>query len=343
MTTLKDLSNALGLSVTQVSRALNGHSDVNEKTRARVEKVAKELNYQPNVAARSLVSGRTGVVGLVLSKEHSNSDDGYLLKTVAGLSERFSASGIQFILHISPDTHSVTESYQRLIDGRTLDGFVLEEPVEDDERIKYLLKRKVPFVVHGRTRSPTKYPYFDIDNEGVGYQSARHLIERGHKKIAMVLGDTNRCYVIDRIRGYKAALAESRIKYNKHFIHTAPMTEANGMVSAVKLLEEPDARPSAIICGNVRIAKGVYHVANAMNIQIPEQLSVIAHDDVLPEIRASAFYPAMTVTRSPLSDSWAPLAASLTAAINGGPVKELQTVADFELVERSSVIENLMT
>jgi len=206
------------------------------------------------------------VVGLVLSKEHSNSDDGYLLKTVAGLSEQFSASGIQFILHISPDTHSTTESYQRLIDGRTLDGFVLEEPVQDDARIKYLLKRKIPFV-------PSKYPYFDIDNEGVGYQSARHLIERGHKKIAMVLGDTDRCYVIDRIRGYKAALAESRIKYNKHFIHTAPMTEANGMVSAVKLLEAPDARPSAIICGNVRIAKGVYHVANAMNIQIPEQLS----------------------------------------------------------------------
>jgi len=339
MATLKDLSKALNLSVTQVSRALNGHSDVSDQTRLRVEQAAKDLNYQPNVAARSLVSGRSGMVGLVLHKHATPSIAGILLKTVEGLSELFSSCGLQLMLHIAPRSQSIIETYQRLIDRCTFDGFILLEPCKDDLRIAYLLERDIPFVVHGRGALCEQHAYYDIDNEGTAYQSTRYLIQKGHKRIAMVQGEKNLCYVIDRMRGYRKALEENHIEFQSHLLHTAPMTEANGMIAAVKLLEKSQQRPTAIVCGNVLIAKAVYNVANAMALSIPDELSIIAHDDVFPEIRASAFYPALSVTRSPLSYSWQPLTKSLAIAIEGGDIHRTQQVAGFDFVERSSVAQ----
>ena len=97
MTTLKDLSRHLNLSVTQVSRALNGYPDVSEATRARVLAAASELSYQPNLSARKLVSGRSGIVGMVLQGTPASMTGDHFLEIVSGLSSEFSRRDLQFV------------------------------------------------------------------------------------------------------------------------------------------------------------------------------------------------------------------------------------------------------
>ena len=100
MATLKDIARTLDLSITKVSRALNDHSDVSEETRLRVKDAARRMNYHPNASARKLVSGRSGMVGLVVPQHRNIGQDGTDLEVVAGLSTQFSGGGMQFVLHI---------------------------------------------------------------------------------------------------------------------------------------------------------------------------------------------------------------------------------------------------
>ncbi|MBL1420637.1 MAG: substrate-binding domain-containing protein [Alphaproteobacteria bacterium] len=335
MATLKDLGEYLDLSVTQVSRALNGHSDVNEKTRLRVQQAAKKLNYSPNIAARNLVSGRSGVIGLVSRVPVGEASDNYL-DVIVGLSAQFAKHNRQFIIHIIDKNEDEIEAYRKLVNSGAIDGFVIVESIINDPRIAFLQEKSFPFVVHGRTPNENNFPYFDIDNYGVAYSLTEHLIKLGHKHIALINGLEGSCYSAARLKGYQAALAADRLPFYPHLLRSGGMYESLGVVSTVQLLTHTEIKPTAIIAGNILIARGVYKALDALKLDIPQHISVVAHDDVLPRFRASAFYPALTVTRSALENSWGPLAEYLCGSIDGMPLKNLQQVAPFEFMTRAS-------
>ncbi|MCA8879287.1 MAG: substrate-binding domain-containing protein [Rhodobacteraceae bacterium] len=342
MTTLRDLSRHLGLSVTQVSRALNGHGDVSEATRQRVEEAAKKLKYIPNIAARRLVSGRSGVVGFVERSFEGVARDTILFETVTGLSSQFSERGIQFVLHLTPedvsaDSRSILPVYDRLSLGGSLDGFVLTGPRRNDLRIRHLLNNKIPFVVHGRSSENPDYPFFDIDNYGLAQRLTRHLIGYGHRRIALISGPETFAYTQFRLAGFKDALGEAGIAPVPFLIRHAAMTEATGMIATAQMFADPKRAPTAIICGNVLIANGAYRALAALGREVPADVSVVAHDDVVSPARTDSFYPTLTVTRSALSASWGPLADFLIGAIEGRAAGEIQEVAQVDFIERASV------
>ena len=188
MATLKDVAKRAGLSVTQVSRALNNHSDVNSRTRERVHAIARSLNYQPNLSARKLVSGRSGMVGLVVSQSPDLASDGLFIEVITGLSTYFSARSMQLVVHIAPSGTDIISVYRQLIGNGALDGFVLIHPDEEDERARFLTEANIPFVVHGRIGQNPTHPYFDIDNEGIFYDLTQYLLGLGHRKIALLNG-----------------------------------------------------------------------------------------------------------------------------------------------------------
>ena len=337
MTTLRDISRQLNLSVTQVSRALNGHSDVSAETRQRVMSAAKQLKYQPNLSARKLVMGKSGIVGLVLPRVPTILQDGLFVQIAGGLSSHFSRKGMQFVLHIADETDDIIDVYRRLIDSGSLDGFVVLEPVTGDQRVAYLRERKIPFVLHGRHQTSPDYPFFDIDNEAVGYRLTRLLLDRGHRRIAFLNGHAGRTYVQQRQQGYLRALAEVGIPAEPGLHLFDDMTEAFGLVGMVRLLDNPDRIPTGIMCGNTLIAKGVLHILNTLKIAVPGQISVVAHDDELPDTHTAFFNPPLTVTYAPLENSWQPLAEILTDAVNGLPIAALQRFGEVRLIERESV------
>jgi LacI family transcriptional regulator len=337
MATLKDIARRLNVSVTQVSRALNGYPDVSDETRRRITEVANQLKYHPNISARKLVSGRSGMVALVVPSRPGLSSDRMFFEVVSGLSEQFSGRSMQFVLHIAQDGENILGVYQRLSGSGSLDGFVLTEPDEWDPRIDYLRSRGVPFVVHGRSMDQGDYPYFDIDNHGLAREAVIHFAKHGHERIGLINGPEGRSFTRSRLEGYKAALAAIGVPYRAEFVHHGWMDEALGLISVVRMFSGPTPHPSAIFCSNMLIAKGVYEALAALGKSVPQDVSVIAHDDVLPDLRASAFYPPLTVTRSPLRESWTQLAGFLAGAISGEPVAALQRTASHTFIERSSV------
>lgn len=337
MTTLRDISRQLNLSVTQVSRALNGHSDVSADTRTRVMIAAKSLKYHPNLTARKLVMGKSGIVGLVLPKVPTILQDGLFVQIAGGLSSHFSRKGMQFVLHIADETDDIIDVYRRLIDSGSLDGFVVLEPVTNDPRVAYLRERKIPFVLHGRHESAPDYPFFDIDNEAVGYRLTRLLLDKGHRRIAFLNGHAGRTYVQQRQTGYLRALAEAGLHSDPGLHKFDDMTEAFGLVGMVRLLEDRARMPTGVICGNTLIAKGVLHILNTLKIAVPGQVSVVAHDDELPDTHTMSFNPPLTVTHAPLENSWQPLAEILTEAVDGMPIAQLQRFGKITLIERESV------
>ncbi|NJM83179.1 MAG: LacI family transcriptional regulator [Tabrizicola sp.] len=336
MATLKDIAKRLDMSITQVSRALNDHSDVNEDTRDRVKRAARAMNYHPNLSARKLVSGRSGIVGLVVPQSDSLGTDGIFLQVVSGLSAQFSGRGMQFVLHLMGETEPVLPVYQRLIGNGALDGFVLIDPQDDDPRVAFLQRAGLPFVVHGRTVPVPDYPYFDIENESIFKDLTDHALSLGHRRIALVNGVAGRCYVTARSNGFAAAVAASGPGVDGIEVF-GEMTEAHGLISTMGLFSGRGPAPTAILCGNVRIAKGVYQALEALGLSVPRDVSVMAHDDHLPNLRASAFFPSLTVTKAPLSESWKPLADALAGAIDGRVLEELQLVGRHEFIPRNSV------
>lgn len=337
MATLKDIARKLDLSITQVSRALNDHSDVNEETRLRVKEAARAMNYHPNVSARKLVSGRSGMVGLVVPQHRNIGQDGIFMEVVAGLSANFSGRGMQFVLHIMREDEPVLPVYQKLIGKAMLDGFVLIDPLDDDPRVAFLRKAGVPFVVHGRTVETPDYPYFDIENQRIIAELTDHLTQRGHRRIAFLNGIAGRSYVTVRERGYLTALAAAGIASDPRLHVNGEMDEASGLIATVRLFSDGAPRPTAVVCGNVRLARGVYQALAALGLSVPDDVSVVAHDDHLPALRASAFFPALTVTKAPLRESWEPLAECLTGAIEGRPLAELQRIGGYQFIARNSV------
>ena len=337
MATLKDISRALDLSVTQVSRALNGHSDVAVDTRKRVEDMARSLNYRPNISARKLVSGRSGIVALVLTSYPRLVSDANLLETVAGLSTEFSKLGMQFVLHVASEGEDILDTYASLIDSGSLDGFVVVEPDVGDDRIQYLSERAQHIVVHGPIVDVPSVPFFDIDNNEVGRVMAQHLVAKGHQRIGFINGHAERAYAQARTDGISAVLASGGLALDPALVFNGQMDEALGLTATVRMFDGSHPPPTAIICGSVRVAKGCYQAVEALGLSIPADVSILAHDDVLPGLRASAFYPALTVTRSPLSESWRPLAEALNGAIEGRDITDLQRVTPVDFISRASV------
>lgn len=337
MVTLKEIARALDLSITQVSRALNDHSDVSEDTRLRVKDTARAMNYHPNASARKLVSGRSGMVGLVVPQHRNIGQDGIFLEIVAGLSAQFSDRGMQFVLHIMAEHEPAIPVYQKLIGKALLDGFVLIDPQDQDPRIDFLRKSGIAFVVHGRIGKAMDYPYFDIENEHLAYDLTKHVTARGHRRVAFLNGVAGRAYVTRREEGYRRALRDSGAEDLPHLHLNGEMDEATGLTATIRLFSGDAPRPTAIVCGNLRLARGVYQALSALDLTVPGDISVVAHDDDLPILRASAFFPALTVTKSPLRDSWAPLVESLAGAIEGKPLAELQRIGSYGFIEGTSV------
>ena len=313
MPTLRDIGKNLGLSPATVSRALNGFPEVNEKTRRRIEEMARRLDYKPNQIARKLVTGRSGMIGLVVQKPQDLATDTTFFGVVTGISTCLAERDIDLVLHVAVDEDEVAP-YRRLTAKGAVDGFILNTPTINDRRIAYLEQQGAHFVVHGRSDAEVGYAYYDIDNKKVSVLAAELLCNLGHRRIALLNGPAERSYAIDRRLGLAETLASRRLHTPEAFIMSGPLSEHHGYVSALRALSGVlGPAPTAFVCASTLIAVGALRAIADRGLQVPHDISVIAHDDGIPQVRATGFSPTLTVTRSPLTDACAPLAEIIVA------------------------------
>lgn len=337
MTTLKDLSRHLGLSITQVSRALNDHNDVSPDTKQRVREAASALKYQPNVMARRLVTGRSGIVGLIYPGVPDSSDSLQFAHFVRGLCSNFTRLGRQFMLHVADDEKAELDVYDRLIRSRSIDGFVILLPGASDARVDFLRERQICFALHGQTMDAPDYPFYDIDNVAVGYDLTSHLIRHGHQNIAIFNGQTTAAFAQRRYQGYARALQDAGLPVRPEFQAGSVMTAEFGLLETVRMFQSDGPKPTAIIAGNMRIAQGIFDATRALGLRVPDDISLVVHDDGLPEVARGSLPVPITATVAPFHEAWSAVAEILDGALKGAPLEDIQIVQSHSFEEGRSV------
>lgn len=334
---LKQLSHMLSLSQTTVSRALNGYPEVSEETRQRVMDAARRHGYRPNPSARRLATGKGGTIGYVLSiRGEEDEIDPHFGEFLTGLGTYAQANGFDLVL--SPTSIDDEETaYRRIAANKQIDAICIPSLRPGDPRIKLCQQLGITYIAHGRSEGlEFDYPYLDIDNENAFREAARLLIQLGHQRIALINHEPSKTFAIHRERGTRHALATKGLVLPDNFIFSGAMTEENGYRGA-RLLFEQSERPSAILCSSMIMSLGVVRAAREFGVNIPGDLSLIAHDDVFKYLKPESFPVPLTTTRSSLRAAGEHVAERLAARMSGQEAGALGEVWPVDLVVRGSI------
>ena len=329
---LKSLSKALGLSMTTVSRALNGYSEVSPRTRMRVTEMARELGYTPNAQARRLTSGRTESVGFVLSDFDVYYDDPYFAQLLAGLGRGLTRADYDLAISANPAQKDALFGYRRLVEEHRVDGIVLDRTLCDDPRIDYLLARRMPFVTLGRDLRCAEHAFLDMDAEAASRLAVRRLVELGHRRLALIGPPDRYNFAHLRILGFRRALVEAGIPAGSCHIRDTGVAEAGGYLSTVELLRSESA-PTAIVCMDDLTAMGAMRAAREHDLEIGTDLSIIGYNDISV---ATVIDPPLTTLHVPIRKVGERLAEMLLGQIAGRPARDFQEVWEPQLVLRAS-------
>jgi LacI family transcriptional regulator len=332
---LRELSNLLGLSQTTVSRALNGFPEVSQETRDRVRAAAEAHGYRPSAAARRLATGQSGTLGVVFPRERNMLGDLIFTEFLGGLVEKASELGFDITLAMASGSQSEEAVYRRAVRSARVDAMILSSPLLADARTDLLRSLNMPFIVHGRTTTSVPYPYLDIDNEGAFFKATKLLTDLGHKRIALLNFDVRFNFANDRLNGYLHGLASAGLVRDDKIICESAMTEPSGTEEARKVMEIANP-PTAFLCSSIAQANGVRRVARERGLAIGKDISIIAHDDLLHEIRAETFDPPLTATQSSIGEAGKRLVELLVQRLTDNNSQIPQEVWPVDLVVRAS-------
>lgn len=331
--TLRDVAARAGLSVTQVSRALNDHDDVAESTKVLARKVAAELQYTPNLEARRLKDpgARSGVVGIILPQDSLRFSDPFFGELLSSMVAEASTAGLQLSLSTHPDGTPETAPYDLAIRTKQVDGFVLLRTTTGDPRIDFLLQAQTPFVAFGRPDDQPGYPAVVAADEGFAAVIA-HLQELGHQRVACVSEPSRFAIGTARLAAFRSAAADAGLTITDESIVEAGFHEGSGEEAARALLAAGQ-RPTAIVAMNDLLALGVLDAAAALELRVPQDLTVIGFDDIRA---ARQVQPALTTVHQSPQDVGIALIQLLVATIDAGHIEHSERRIDTSLVIRES-------
>ncbi len=331
--TLREVAAVAGLSVTQTSRALNGHSDVAAATRQRALAAAHEVGYMPNLEARRLKvpTARAHSIGLVLSSPEQRFSDPFLGDLLTAIARQAAHHDFELQLSTPVDPDGALAVYQRAIRTKRVDGFILLRVASDDQRVRFLLDQNVPFVTLGRPADMSGFPSVSESPESLT-TTIEHLTGLGHRSIGVVALPPGFAMAEQRLVSFNRAMEAAGLDVSPDDVVTATgYHQDSGLAAATVLLSKPNP-PTAIIAFNDFFSIGVMRAARALDLDIPRDLSLIAVDDT---IMAGNAVPPLTAVRNPAIEYGEQLVTHLLAAIDNGLSDHRGTVRP-ELILRSS-------
>lgn len=315
--TLRDVAAKTGLSVTQVSRALNDHDDVARSTKELARKAAAELRYTPNIEARRLQDPdtRTGVIGIILNSESLRFSDPFFGELLSSMVASAAHAGLQLSLSTHPAGTPETEPYDLSIRRKNVDGFVVLRTRTGDPRISFLLDAKVPFVTLGRPDGRTGFGAVEIASDSFDHV-VDHLYDLGHRRVGCVTEPARFAMGAARLDAFlRSATRRGLLLADEHRVE-AGFHEGSGRDAAIALLsDDSSVRPSAIVAMNDLLALGVLEASAALGLTVPEDLTVIGFDDIRA---ARQVQPALTTVHQDAASVGRALIELLIPAIEAG-------------------------
>lgn len=326
-TTIKDVARAAGVSVATVSRALNGAENVTAETRQRVQSAATELRFTPSSAARSLITRRTHTVGALLPDLYGE----YFSELIRGVDLKARARGLHLLVSSSHGDASEAASALRAMHGR-VDGLLVMSPHIDTAALAANLPQGLPVVLIN-TRLPEEgVASFAVDNHGGAYAMTRHLISRGHRRVAFIAGPENNYEAQERLRGYRSALADL-LPGASELVLQGDFTEESGWRAGSEIATLAQ-RPDAVFCGNDMMAIGCLAALAEAGMRVPHDIALAGFDDI-PMARYAS--PPLTTVRVRIAELGSLALDRLASAIEnpGRSAAQHQTLRA-ELVVRQS-------
>jgi LacI family transcriptional regulator len=270
---LKDIARDLGVSVVTVSKVLRGNADIGEKTRRRVLKRMKELNYQPNMMARGLASGRTYTFGLVVPDlVHP-----FFAEFAKSLSGILRSSNRALILASSEEDPDVERQEIRTLLNRGVDVLLIASCQANLRNFYELGDTRTPYLLFDRNFPHLAANFVGTDDVKVGELATKHLIEIGRKRIAHI-GGQNTSPSLDRLRGYRNALLDGRLPTPEGYIIVRERMEESGDrvgFQAMQELLKLRTRPDAVFCYNDLTAIGAIEATLQAGLRVPEDVALI--------------------------------------------------------------------
>lgn len=277
---LKAIATHLGLSVTTVSRALNGYDDVSQETRARVEAEAQRRGYRPNTFARRLKMGKIDAVGLVFPVLPAPLNNSVFLGMVGEISRELAQYEIDLLL-IADDDLADRHSYMRQVQSRRVDALIVAHTLDNDPRLQELQRANFPFLALGRSQLAQPYAWFDFDNQAGTRQATERLIALGHQRIALLGENNSQAFIIQRRDGWREALRAHHL--SDAWLRLLPPTRRAGYKATLELLALPTP-PTAIVTDCNSHGDGAAMALQTLGrLQGNNAVSLVVYDGLPPD------------------------------------------------------------
>jgi LacI family transcriptional regulator len=290
--TIMDVAQEAGVSYATVSRVVNNKGYIKPETRERVMRAVTRLGYVVNQQARSLASGRSQVVGLLVP----GLDTAYIGEIIRGIDEELVGASYDLMLYTAHRRRTRESAYVATLTQGMVDGLLLVLPRDPGAYLETLRQRGFPYVLIDHQGVDEIGPAVGATNRQGGYDATRYLIALEHQRIGFITGRLEHGCSKDRLAGYHSALAEYGLNADPQLVCAGDFTQPAGFRAARELLELPEP-PTAIFASNDVMAFGVMEAARVRGLRIPEDISIVGFDDI-PQ--ASHVHPQLTTIRQPL-------------------------------------------
>lgn len=332
--TLKQVAAHAGVSYQTVSKVLNKQIQVSKDTEERIWESVRLLGYRPNLIARSLRSQRSNLIGYSWAPIPRDQVNPILDRFLQGLVEAAESAGYHMLAFPYRPGKQWIEVYRELIDTNRVDGFVLSSVEYEDPRLLFLQEREFPFVAFGRSKPQLDFPYVDIDGGAGMRMVGEHLLEQGHRRIAILAWPEASRVGQNRMEGVLAALTAAGLELNPEWIARGEGNYQFGWQAATRWLElPPDRRPSAIMAFNDSMAIGAMNAAQERGLRVGVDLAITGFDDVP---MAQYLSPPLTSVRQPVWEVGQRLIGMLHSILAGAPLEEKQVLLPPKLIVRRS-------
>ncbi|MEL6407585.1 MAG: LacI family DNA-binding transcriptional regulator [Chloroflexota bacterium] len=290
--TLEDIGRKARVSRATVSRVINNHPNISDEVRERVWRIIEETGYQPNIAARTLASSESRIIGLVIPAVLANVfSDPYYPQLMQGVAAACNDLDYTLTLFLFQTQAEQDRAMKRLVGNTLLDGVMIHADYSDPTLPRQLARARTPFVQIGRTTDDQdNITYVDTDNYQGGYLATQHLIAQSYTRIAQVATAMNMAGN-DRDRGYRDALQENDMPIIDDLIVYADFSEAKAYTMTQHLLEH---QPDAIFCQSDTMALGTLQAIHDAGLRVPNDMAVVGFDDLL---HAALSDPPLTTIR----------------------------------------------
>jgi LacI family transcriptional regulator len=329
--TLEDIARQAGVSRSTVSRVVNGHPGVREDVRRRVLGVVQATGYHPNAAARTLASQRSRMIGLVLPRTVSALfTDPYFPHLTHGIAQACNQADYTLGVFLVSSKDDEEKVFPRLARRGYLDGLLVQTGRIGDQLIERLVSSHMPLVILGRPFHTQGVSYIDVDNVSAARHAVAHLLRLGYARIGTITGPADNTTGLDRLEGYRKALAERGHSVDEALVCEGDFSEASGYYAMRQMLP---ARPTAVFAASDIMAIGALRAIREAGLRVPGDIALVGFDDLPLASRAE---PPLTTVRQQVVPFGMAAVDVLIDLIENDLTPPRRVIMDAELIIRES-------